>query len=240
MLCWYDLGCRVNLGGLFVLEPFITPSLFQAYPGSVDEWTLSTQIALANANGSNPQNLTQVSVSFPFSLSVDLTCIIMTKKSTCCIIGHGESLLDVHHRAGYCPNCLRWAQLDPYAHSLLGNRDVGRCWAGYAWRACRCRALLGEGLLDVSTSFPCRDWNVYWCMGVVRYILKVLQWARKYGLRVELDLHTVPGSQNGEFFTLYFSFLSPFLLLFFGPRPGKTKMMRITKFRLSCEWRDNE
>lgn len=24
-----------------------------------------------------------------------------------------------------------------------------------------------------------------------------LEWARKYGLRVELDLHTVPGSQNG-------------------------------------------
>lgn len=22
-------------------------------------------------------------------------------------------------------------------------------------------------------------------------------WARKYGLRVELDLHSVPGSQNG-------------------------------------------
>ena len=30
-----------------------------------------------------------------------------------------------------------------------------------------------------------------------RYILRVLGWARKYGLRVNLDLHTVPGSQNG-------------------------------------------
>lgn len=30
-----------------------------------------------------------------------------------------------------------------------------------------------------------------------RYILRVLQWARKYGLRVYLDLHTIPGSQNG-------------------------------------------
>lgn len=27
--------------------------------------------------------------------------------------------------------------------------------------------------------------------------MKVLGWARKYGLRVNLDLHTIPGSQNG-------------------------------------------
>ena len=30
-----------------------------------------------------------------------------------------------------------------------------------------------------------------------RYILRVLGWARKYGLRVNLDFHTMPGSQNG-------------------------------------------
>lgn len=29
------------------------------------------------------------------------------------------------------------------------------------------------------------------------YFLKAIQWARKYGLRIELDLHAVPGSQNG-------------------------------------------
>lgn len=29
------------------------------------------------------------------------------------------------------------------------------------------------------------------------YFLKALQWARKYGLRVYLDLHATPGSQNG-------------------------------------------
>ena len=31
-----------------------------------------------------------------------------------------------------------------------------------------------------------------------QYILKALEWARKYGLRVNIDLHTIPGSQNGE------------------------------------------
>ncbi|WWC89117.1 uncharacterized protein L201_004035 [Kwoniella dendrophila CBS 6074] len=29
------------------------------------------------------------------------------------------------------------------------------------------------------------------------YVLKALQWARKYGIRVNLDLHNVPGSENG-------------------------------------------
>lgn len=29
------------------------------------------------------------------------------------------------------------------------------------------------------------------------YALKALKWARKYGLRVLLELHTAPGSQNG-------------------------------------------
>ncbi|KAF6749462.1 exo-beta-1,3-glucanase [Ephemerocybe angulata] len=29
------------------------------------------------------------------------------------------------------------------------------------------------------------------------YVLKAIKWARKYGLRINLDLHTMPGSQNG-------------------------------------------
>lgn len=28
------------------------------------------------------------------------------------------------------------------------------------------------------------------------YFLKAIEWARKYGLRINLDLHAVPGSQN--------------------------------------------
>lgn len=30
-----------------------------------------------------------------------------------------------------------------------------------------------------------------------QYFLKAIQWARKYGLRINLDLHALPGSQNG-------------------------------------------
>ncbi|KZT57138.1 glycoside hydrolase family 5 protein [Calocera cornea HHB12733] len=29
------------------------------------------------------------------------------------------------------------------------------------------------------------------------YFLKAIQWARKYGIRINMDLHTIPGSQNG-------------------------------------------
>jgi aryl-phospho-beta-D-glucosidase BglC (GH1 family) len=41
----------VNLGGWFVLEPFITPTLFQKYPTAVDEWTISTSMTADTASG---------------------------------------------------------------------------------------------------------------------------------------------------------------------------------------------
>jgi glucan 1,3-beta-glucosidase len=33
--------------------------------------------------------------------------------------------------------------------------------------------------------------------GRFSYFLKAINWARKYGLRINLDFHSVPGSQNG-------------------------------------------
>ena len=46
-----DILHSVNLGGLFVLEPFISPALFQKYPGTIDEWTLSEAMAADTASG---------------------------------------------------------------------------------------------------------------------------------------------------------------------------------------------
>lgn len=47
-----------------------------------------------------------------------------------------------------------------------------------------------------------------------RYILRVLGWARKYGLRVNLDLHTAPGSQNGRpLFATFAAFILTLLTL---------------------------
>lgn len=46
----------------------------------------------------------------------------------------------------------------------------------------------------VVTTFPGDPYvpRVSW-----RYLLRAIEWARKYGLRINLDLHAVPGSQNG-------------------------------------------
>ena len=42
--------------------------------------------------------------------------------------------------------------------------------------------------------------EAFWGIGLTsfyRYFLKAIQWARKYGLRINLDFHALPGSQNG-------------------------------------------
>ncbi|KAJ7702289.1 glycoside hydrolase superfamily [Mycena rosella] len=43
-------------------------------------------------------------------------------------------------------------------------------------------------VLDGENFLPKTSWT---------YFLKAIQWARKYGLRINLDLHALPGSQNG-------------------------------------------
>ncbi|KAH7883443.1 glycoside hydrolase family 5 protein [Phlebopus sp. FC_14] len=123
----------VNLGGLFVLEPFISPALFQKYPGAVDEWTLSTMMSADTASG----GLNQLE---------DHYNTFITEQDIAQIAGAG----------------LNWIRLPiPF-------------WAIEKWDF--------EPFLE----------KVCW-----PYILRVLQWARKYGIRVNLDLHTIPGSQNG-------------------------------------------
>lgn len=47
----HDLCFSVNVGGLFVLEPFISPQLYQKYPDAIDEWTLSQLMAADTASG---------------------------------------------------------------------------------------------------------------------------------------------------------------------------------------------
>ncbi|PPQ80107.1 hypothetical protein CVT25_001475 [Psilocybe cyanescens] len=123
----------VNLGGWFVLEPFITPSLYQKYPGAVDEWTLSTLMAADTANG----GLNQLEDHYK---------TFITEQDIAQIAGAG----------------LSWVRIPiPY-------------WAIDTWN--------DEPFL-AKTSW--------------KYIVQALQWCRKYGIRVKLDLHTFPGSQNG-------------------------------------------
>jgi glucan 1,3-beta-glucosidase len=48
----HDVYYSVNVGGLFVLEPFISPQLYQKYGAdAVDEWTLSQLMAADTASG---------------------------------------------------------------------------------------------------------------------------------------------------------------------------------------------
>ncbi|KDR69274.1 hypothetical protein GALMADRAFT_77525 [Galerina marginata CBS 339.88] len=123
----------VNLGGLFVLEPFITPALFQKYPTAMDEYTLSQAMAADTASG----GLQQLE---------DHYNTFVTEQDIAEIAGAGLNFLRI-----------------PIAF-----------WAIETWE--------GEPYL-AKTSW--------------KYFLRVLGWARKYGLRVCLDLHAVPGSQNG-------------------------------------------
>ncbi|CDO72792.1 hypothetical protein BN946_scf184994.g45 [Trametes cinnabarina] len=132
----------VNLGGLFVPEPFIVPSLFEANPGAVDEWTLSTILA----GKGQLQNVMEEHYD-----------TFITEEDIAQIAGAG----------------LNWIRLPIPFWAVDTWSDVG---------------VDGQGQ-TVSEPFLAR---VCW-----KYILRLIGWARKYGLRVLLDLHTIPGSQNG-------------------------------------------
>ncbi|KAI9791005.1 MAG: hypothetical protein M1816_004572 [Peltula sp. TS41687] len=123
----------VNVGGWLALEPFITPSLFEAYDrklGIVDEYTLTKHLGATEA----AKTLEKHYATF------------VTEQTFADIAAAG---LD-HVRIPFS----YWAVVtypgDPYVAQI-------------SWR----------------------------------YLLRGIEWARKHGLRVNLDLHSVPGSQNG-------------------------------------------
>ena len=135
------LAHSVNLGGLFVLEPFIVPSLYQTYTPAADEWTLSQ---LVSSSTTSNNNLTAV--------LADHYANFITEEDIAQIAGAG----------------LNWIRLPiPF-------------WAIETW------ADVGGGVAEPFLARVC--WQ---------YILRLLGWCRKYGIRVNLDLHTIPGSQNG-------------------------------------------
>ncbi|KAJ2931110.1 hypothetical protein H1R20_g5983, partial [Candolleomyces eurysporus] len=119
--------------GLFVLEPFISPSLFRRYPQAIDEWSLSVAVSTDLANG----GLDQIEEHYK---------TFITEKDIAEIAGAG----------------LTWVRL-----------PIG-FWA--------IETFPGEPFLQKAS------WN---------YIVRIFQWCRKYGLRVNLVLNAVPGSQNG-------------------------------------------
>ncbi|KAJ7777689.1 glycoside hydrolase family 5 protein [Mycena maculata] len=131
----------VNLGGWFVLEPFIAPALFEAYPSAGDEWDLST---LMRADGTLQATLEAHYDTF------------ITEEDIAQIAGAG----------------LNWVRLPIPFWAIATWSDVGTDGSGP----------VAEPFLE----------GVAW-----QYIVRLFGWARKYGIRVNLDLHTIPGSQNG-------------------------------------------
>ncbi|CAE6427831.1 unnamed protein product, partial [Rhizoctonia solani] len=124
----------VNLGGWLVLEPFISPALYEPYqPAAVDEWTLSEAIAANTSSGGLQKVLEEHYATF------------ITEEDFAQIAAAG----------------LNWVRV-PIAF-----------WA--------VEKLPEEPFLE----------RVSW-----KYFLKAIQWCRKYGLRMQVDLHTIPGSQN--------------------------------------------
>lgn len=64
------------------------------------------------------------------------------------------------------------------------------------------RTLLGQNKLEVRLFHLLPLERKLILVSTNRYILRVFAWCRKYGIRVNLDLHTIPGSQNGARFTV--------------------------------------
>ncbi|KAI8379238.1 glycoside hydrolase superfamily, partial [Radiomyces spectabilis] len=123
----------VNLGGWLVLEPFITPSLFDQFPPSdhiVDEWTLCAKLGPEEA----------------------------------------KRQLEHHYQTFVTED-------DFQKMAKMGLNHV--------------RIPIGHWAVEVFEGEPFVP-KVAW-----KYLLKGIQWARKYGLRVMVELHTAPGSQNG-------------------------------------------
>ncbi|KAF9920622.1 hypothetical protein FBU30_009528 [Linnemannia zychae] len=123
----------VNLGGWLVLEPFITPSLFDPYikDGVIDEWTLCEHLGPDEA----------------------------------------KVLLENHYAS--------WETEDTFVQlKKLGLNHV-RIPIGF-WAM----GNLVQGEPYVA--------NISW-----NYLLRAIEWARKYGIHVMVELHAAPGSQNG-------------------------------------------
>jgi glucan 1,3-beta-glucosidase len=123
----------VNLGGWLVLEPFITPSIFEQFDpseGVIDEWTLCEKLGP----------------------------------------GEAKKQLQDHYDT--------WVTEDDFKKIAdMGINHIRIPTGHWAFNPVE-----GEPFVP-NLAFE--------------YLVKGVQWARKYGLRVMVELHTAPGSQNG-------------------------------------------
>ncbi|RSH88775.1 exo-1,3-beta-glucanase [Saitozyma podzolica] len=121
----------VNIGGWLVIEPFITPSLFQntGNDAIVDEWTFGQYQDYNTAQNA--------------------------------LVNHWNS----------------WITEDDFAQIAAAGLNHVRIPIGY-WA------------YDISAGEPYHQ-------GQAQYLDNAIGWARNHGLKVLIDLHGAPGSQNG-------------------------------------------
>lgn len=124
----------VNLGGWLLLEPWITPSLFEQF---------------------NKNSTTEIVDEYTF----------------CKILGHDKAKKVLKkHWDTFC------TKNDIKELSEMGINHI--------------RIPVGYWMLDIQDDEP-------WVSGSWDYLLKSVEWAREYKLKVIIDLHGAPGSQNG-------------------------------------------
>jgi len=78
--------------------------------------------------------------------------------------------------------------MENHYNTFITEQDFAQiAAAGLSW----VRIPIGAWAIETRGDEPFLE-GVSW-----KYFLKAVKWARKYGIRIKLDLHTMPGSQNG-------------------------------------------
>lgn len=171
----------ISIGGWLVTEPYITPTLYKNAIAiganmTVDPRGNDTQISnFTFGSGSG-------SISPTFSTLKNIS--IVDEFTLCEKLGYGRSseLLEEHFNT--------WITEDDFKQIAENKFNLVRIPIGYwAWK-------LNNSLCTYPGNLTYRD--PYIGEGLqFKYLDKAMQWASKYGLKVWIDLHGAPGSQNG-------------------------------------------
>lgn len=162
----------VSIGGWLVLEPYITPTLFE------------TVIAINGTNASSVHldlNNTEISLTID---SLHKNVSIVDEYTLCEKLGYenAQKILASHYET--------WITEDDFKQISESGFNLVRIPIGYwAWK-------LNNSLSTYPGNITYRD--PYIGEGLqLSYLEKAIEWATEYGLKVWIDLHGLPGSQNG-------------------------------------------
>lgn len=159
----------ISIGGWLVLEPYITPTLFN------DAIQLAENITDQSFNKEkNP--------GYSFQTSKNIT--IVDEFTLCEKLGvaNSKKLLDNHFNT--------WITEDDFRQIADSGFNLVRIPIGYwAWK-------LNNSFSSYPANITFKD--PYVGEGLqLTYLQKAIDWATKYDLKIWIDLHGAPGSQNG-------------------------------------------